>query len=97
MPLTHGRQDTANDPTQAVIRARTHNKFGVLHFPVANLFLLITQLLQHGRFLIEVSQHQGQGCSRGVMPSKEEIECHILQDAHQPSDHIKKQLVGPKL
>ena len=97
MPLTHVRQDTANDLTQAMIRESTHNKFGVLHVPAANLILLITQLLEHGRFLFEVSQHQGQGCSCGVMPSKEEIECHILQDAHQPSDLIKQQLVGPKL
>ncbi len=80
--------------TQAVIRESIDNDFAVLHVPAAHLFLLVTQLLEHSRFLFEVSQHQSQGCSCGVMPSKEEIECHILQNTRQPSDFTKEQSVG---
>lgn len=85
------------DTTQAVIRESIDNDFAVLHVPAAHLFLLVTQLLEHSRFLFEVSQHQSQGCSCGVMPSKEEIECHILQNTHRPSDFTKEQSVGPRM
>jgi len=84
-----------DNPTQAVIRESIDDDYGVLHLLAAHLFLLITQLLEHSRFLFEVSQHQGQGCSCGVMPGKEEIECHILQNARQPSD-IRKAIGRPK-
>lgn len=81
MILTGMRHDThslRDDPIQAVIRKSIDDGFGVVHISAAHLLLLITQLLEHSRFLFEVSHHQGQCCSCGVVPSKEEIECHIL-------------------
>ncbi len=93
---TDGEHSLKDTPTQAVIRENIDNSLGVLHVLAAHLLLLITQLLEHSRLLFEVSHHQGQCCGCGVMPSKEEIESHILHIARQPSDFIKKHLIGIK-